>query len=215
MSVQVLIVDDSELVREGLRMALDPEPGVQVVGEAGDGAAGVAEAQRLRPDVVLMDVRMPELDGLEATRRIVALDGAPVRVLMLTTFDLDEYLFEALHAGVSGFALKDTPPDELLAGIFAVARGDALVDPETTLPLIDRVTRIHPPARPAAGLGELTGPERELLELIAGGLANAEIAARLGLSETEVDSRVADVLAKLGVRDRVHAVLVAYQSALR
>jgi DNA-binding NarL/FixJ family response regulator len=178
-SVRVLLVDDSELVREGLRMALDPAPGVDVVGEAGDGAAGVSEAERLHPDVVLTDVRMPVLDGIEATRRIVALDGPPVRVLMLTTFDLDEYLFEALRAGVSGFTLKDTPPDDLLAGIHAVARDDRLVDPANTLRLIDRVTRSHPPAAPPAGVGDLTPLEREVLDRIAAGLTDAEIAARL------------------------------------
>jgi len=213
-SVRVLIVDDSELVRDGLRMALDPAPDVDVVGEAGDGAAGVAQARRLRPDVVLTDVRMPELDGIEATRRIVALDGPPIRVLMLTTFDLDEYLFEALDAGVSGFALKDTPPDDLLAGILAVARGDALVDPASTLPLIERVTRSHPPSAPPAGVDELTARELEVLELVAGGLSNAEIAERLAEGEDSVDTHVAHVLTKLGVRDRVHAVLVAYESRL-
>jgi len=213
-SVRVLLVDDSELVREGLRMALDPAPGVEVVGEASDGAAGVAEAKRLRPDVVLTDVRMPVLDGIEATRRIVALDGPQVHVLMLTTFDLGEFLFEALDAGVGGFALKDTPPDELVAGILAVARGDALVDPATTLPLIQRVTRSHPPASPPAGIDELTPQEREVLELIAGGLSNAEIAPRLGVGEETLEPQVARVLAKLGVRDRVHAVVVAYESRL-
>jgi DNA-binding NarL/FixJ family response regulator len=211
-SVRVLIVDDSELVREGLRMALDAAPGVEVVGEAADGAAGVADAQRLRPDVVLMDVRMPELDGIEATRRIVALDGDPVRVLMLTTFDLDEYLFEALRAGVSGFTLKDTPPDDLVAGILAVARDDALVDPPSTLPLIQRVTRSHPPSSPPARLDELTTPELEVLELIAAGLSNGEIAAKLRMSDAAVGAHVAHVLAKLAVRDRAHAVLVAYEA---
>ncbi len=210
MSVRVLIVDDSELVRDGLRMALEPAPGIEIVGEAGDGAAGVAEAGRLRPDVVLMDVRMPVLDGLEATRRIVALGDPPVRVLMLTTFDLDEYLFEALEAGVSGFTLKDTPPDDLLAGVFAVARDDALVDPKETLPLIERVVRSHPPASPPAGFGELTAAERDVLDLVAGGLPDDEIAARLEIGD--VAARVADVRAKLRARDRVHAALAAYRS---
>jgi DNA-binding NarL/FixJ family response regulator len=197
-SVRVLIVDDNELVRDGLRMVLDPAPGFEVVGEAGDGAAGVAEAARLRPDVVLMDVRMPGLDGIEATRRIVALDGDPVRVLMLTTFDLDEYLLEALDAGVSGFTVKDTPPDDLLAGILAVARNDALVEPETTVRLIGRATR----QRPSPSLDGLSTPERELLDLVAAGLSDADIGPDAG-------ERVAQLLTKLGVRDRVHAVLAA------
>jgi DNA-binding NarL/FixJ family response regulator len=199
-SVRVLIVDDSELVRDGLRMTLEA-PGIEIVGEAGNGAAGVAEAARLRPDVVVMDVRMPQLDGIEATRRIVALGDPPVRVLMLTTFDLSEYLFEALDAGVSGFTLKDTPPDELLAGVLAVARDDALVDPGGTLPLIERVSR----GRPSHDLAGLTPPEREILDLIAAGRTNGEIAERLGAS----GQTVAAVIAKLGARDRVHAVLAA------
>jgi DNA-binding NarL/FixJ family response regulator len=198
-SVRVLIVDDNELVRDGLRMVLEPTPGIEVVGEAGDGVTGVAEATRLRPDVVLMDVRMPDLDGIEATRRIVALDGHPVRVLMLTTFDLSEYLLEALDAGVSGFTLKDTPPDDLIAGVLAVARNDALVEPATTVRLIGRATR----PRPAASLDGLSAPERELLDLVAAGLSDAEIGPDAG-------ERVSRLLAKLGVRDRVHAVLAAH-----
>jgi DNA-binding NarL/FixJ family response regulator len=209
-TVRVLIVDDSELVREGLRMALEPAPEIEIAGEAGDGAAGVADAERLRPDVVVMDVRMPELDGIEATRRIVALDGPPVRVLMLTTFDLGEYLLEALHAGVSGFTLKDTPPDELLAGVLAVARDDALVDPASMLPLIKSVARSRPWSFPSA---ELAARERELLELVAAGLPNGEIAERRGTSEEAVATDVAGLLATLGVRDRVHAVLAAHGSA--
>ena len=214
MSVRVLIADDTEFVREGLRMALDPAPGIDVVGEATDGAAAVAEARRQRPDVVLMDIRMPRLDGIEATRQIVAFDGAPVRVLMLTTFDLVDYLLEALHAGVSGFALKDTPPDDLIAGILAVARGDALVDPATTVALIERVTQRRPPSSPPAGLDRLTPPEREVLGLVAAGRANAEIAAELATSDAAVEAHVAQVLAKLGLRDRAQAVLVAHQSRL-
>ena len=209
MTVRVLLVDDAEFVREGFRMVLDPAPEVEVVGEAADGVTGVAEAERLRPDVVLMDVRMPALDGIEATRRIVALDGPPVRVLMLTTFDLGEYLLEALHAGVSGFALKDTPPEDLLAGILAVARGDALVEPETTVQLIGRSARNLPPR----SLDGLAGVERDVLELLAAGLSDAEIAPRLGLDVASVGEQVARVLAKLGVRDRVHAVLAAHQAA--
>jgi DNA-binding NarL/FixJ family response regulator len=205
MSVRVLVVDDAAFVREGFRMVLDPEPEIEVVGEAADGLTGVAEAERLRPDVVLMDVRMPALDGIEATRRIVALDGPPVRVLMLTTFDLGEYLLEALDAGVGGFALKDTPPEELLAGILAVARDDALVDPETMVRLIGRSARNHP----SPAVADLSPPEREVLDLVAAGLSDAEIAARLNLDAAAVGEHVQRVLAKLGARDRIHAVLAA------
>jgi DNA-binding NarL/FixJ family response regulator len=199
-SVRVLIVDDTEYVRDGMRMALEPAPGIEVVGEAADGAAGVAGAERLRPDVVLMDVRMPVLDGIEATRAIVALGGPPVRVLMLTTFDLDEYLLEALAAGVSGFTLKDTPPDELVAGIEAVARDDALVDADNTVRLIAR----HARSRPAAPPPDLHVAERDLLALIAAGRSNAEI----GVGGDEV----AALLARLGVRDRIHAVVAAHEA---
>ena len=208
MTVRVLIVDDAEFVRDGLRMALDAAPEVDVVGEAADGAAGVAAATRLRPDVVLMDVRMPVLDGIEATRRIVALDGPPVRVLMLTTFDLDDYLVEALHAGVSGFALKDTPPDDLLAGISAVARDDALVEPETTVRLIERTAR----NQPAVPLDGVTEAERALLELVGAGLSDADIAGRLGVSEARVAEDVARLREKLHARDRVHTVLAAHRA---
>jgi len=205
MSVRVLLVDDAAFVREGFRMVLDPEPGIEVVGEAADGVAGLAEAERLRPDVVLMDVRMPALDGIEATRRIVALDGPPVRVLMLTTFDLGEYLLEALDAGVSGFALKDTPPEDLLAGILAVARDAALVDPATTIRLIGRS------ARKGAAI-DLAPPERAILDLVAAGLSDAEIAARLGLDAATVGDQVRKLFATLGVRDRIHAVLAAHRA---
>ena len=211
MTVRVLIVDDAEFVRDGLHMALDAAPGVEVVGEAADGAAGVAEATRLRPDVVLMDVRMPVLDGIEATRRIVALDGPPVRVLMLTTFDLDDYLVEALHAGVSGFTLKDTPPDDLLAGIAAVARDDALVEPETTVRLIERTARNQPPVP----LDGVTEPERALLELVGAGHSNADIAGRLGVPEAQVARDVVRLRETLGARDRIHAVLAAHRARSR
>jgi DNA-binding NarL/FixJ family response regulator len=213
-TVRVLIADDTEFMREGLRMALEPSPAIEVVGEAADGATAVEEARRLRPDVVLMDIRMPGLDGIEATRRIVALDGAPVRVLMLTTFDLVEYLLEGLNAGVSGFALKDTPPDDLLAGILAVARGDALVDAAATAALIERVTHRYPPSPPPAGLDRLTARERDVLELVAAGHPNSEIGAELGIDDASVEADVAKVLATLGVRERAHAVLVAHQSRL-
>jgi len=211
-TVRVLIVDDSELVRAGFRMVLDAEPGIEVVGEAADGLTGVADAARLRPDVALMDVRMPELGGLEATRRIVALDGAPVRVLMLTTFDLDEYLLEAVRAGVSGFILKDTPPDELVAAIVTAARGDALIAPSITHERIEKLARVLPPSPPPPGLDDLTAPELEAFTLIARGLSDAEIAARLALSAADVKTQVAHVLTKLHVRDRIQAVLLAYES---
>jgi DNA-binding NarL/FixJ family response regulator len=214
MTVRVLIVDDFELVRAGLRMGLETEPGVEIVGEADDGLTAVAEAERLRPDVVLMDVRMPDLDGIDATRRIVALDGPPVRVLLLSTFDLEEYLLEAVRAGVSGITLKDTAPDELVAGIEAVARGDALADPATTVRLIASVLRIQPPAPPPPGLDDLTAGERAVLELVARGSSNAEIAAALDASEAAVEADVAQVLAKLGARDRVQAVMLAHASRL-
>jgi DNA-binding NarL/FixJ family response regulator len=206
MSVRVLLVDDFQLVREGLRMALETVDGVEIVGEAGDGAQGVAEAERLRPDVVLMDVRMPELDGIEATRQIVALDGPPVHVLLLSTFDLEEYLYEAVRAGVGGITLKDTPPDELAAGIEALARGDALVDAETTVRLIASVTRSFPPVEPSDGLAALGSDERVLLAAIARGASDADI----GASTDEV----AALLAKLGVRERIRAVLLAHEARM-
>jgi DNA-binding NarL/FixJ family response regulator len=206
MSVRVLLVDDFQLVREGLRMALETVDGVEIVGEAGDGAQGVAEAERLRPDVVLMDVRMPELDGIEATRRIVALDGPPVHVLLLSTFDLEEYLYEAVRAGVGGITLKDTPPDELAAGIEALACGDALVDAETTVRLIASVTRSFPAIEPSEGLAALGAEERVLLAAIARGESDADI----GASADEV----ATLLAKLGVRERIRAVMLAHEARM-
>ena len=205
MSVRVLLVDDVELVRAGLRMALETVPDLEIVGEAADGAAGVAEAERLRPDVVLMDVRMPELDGIGATRRIAALDGPPVRVLLLSTFDLEEYMVEGVRAGISGIALKDTPPDELAEGIHALARGDALVDPETTVRLIAALTRtLAAPVTPPA-LEGLSERERAVLAQIARGRSDAEIGA-------DAAAEVAAVLAKLGARDRIQAVLLAHEA---
>ena len=204
MSVRVLLVDDFQLVREGLRMALETVDGVEIVGEAGDGAQGVAEAERLRPDVVLMDVRMPEVDGIEATRRIVALDGPPIRVLLLSTFDLEEYLYEAVRAGVGGITLKDTPPDELAAGIEALARGDALVDPETTVRLIRGVTRVRTAGGSPARVDGLDAGEREVLAQVGRGRPDAEIDGG--------GDAVAGVLAKLGLRDRIHAVLLAHEA---
>jgi DNA-binding NarL/FixJ family response regulator len=216
MSLSVLIVDDQALVRAGFRMILDAEEDIEVAGEAADGADAVAEAQRLRPDVVLMDVRMPQVDGIEATRRLLAADGLETKVVMLTTFDMDEYVYDALRAGASGFLLKDVPPEQLVDGIRAVARGDALLAPSVTRRVIEEFVR-RPPASVRTlppKLEELTARELEVLKLIARGLSNAEIATELFISETTVKTHVAHVLMKLGLRDRVQAVVAAYESGL-
>ena len=214
--LRILIADDQALVRAGFRMILDAEDDLDVVGEAADGAAAVEPARRLKPDVVLMDIRMPELDGIEATRRVVALDGdPPVRVLMLTTFDLNEYVYEALRAGASGFLLKDVPPEQLAAGIRIVAQGEALLAPSITKRLIQEFAAAAPvTAPPPKGLDELTPRELEVFRLIARGLSNAEIAAELIVSETTVKTHVARVLMKLGLRDRVQAVVLAYEAGI-
>jgi DNA-binding NarL/FixJ family response regulator len=212
----VLLVDDQPLLRAGFRMVLDSHPGIEVVGEAGDGLEGVREAERLLPDVVLMDIRMPGVDGVEATRRIVDA-GLPSRVLVLTTFDLDEYAFAALRAGASGFLLKDVPPDQLVAAIASVASGDAVVAPRVTRSLLDAFAAELPaaasPAREDA-VASLTDREREVLLLVARGLSNSEIAAELVVGETTVKSHVSRVLEKLGLRDRVQAVVLAYETGL-
>ena len=191
---------------------LSRREGIEVLGDAADGRAAVREARRLRPDVVLMDVRMPELDGIEATRELVAAGAGGPRVLMLTTFDLDEYVYEALRAGASGFLLKDTPPDRLVAAIHAVRDGEALLAPAITRRLIERYAGGS--AAPAPGLDELTAREREVLVLIARGLSNAEIAGRLVVSMPTVKTHVGRVLMKLGLRDRAQAVVAAYESRL-
>ncbi|MDH6108685.1 DNA-binding NarL/FixJ family response regulator [Kitasatospora sp. MAP12-15] len=213
----VLIVDDQPLQRFGFRMLLDSSPGTTVVGEADHGADAVRKTAELRPDVVLMDIRMPGMDGIEATRRIVAAGGRS-RVLVLTTFDLDEYAYGALRAGASGFLLKDALPDELLAGIRAVAAGDAVVAPALTRRLLDTFAdRLpHDQARAAADarLEALTEREREVLVAVAGGLTNGEIAERLVLSESTVKTHVSRLLAKIGARDRVQAVITAYDAGL-
>jgi DNA-binding NarL/FixJ family response regulator len=212
MTVRILIADDQALVRAGFKMILDAEDDLDVVGEASDGAQAVAMANDLEPDVVLMDIRMPELDGIEATRRIIAAAGErPVRVLMLTTFDLNEYVYEALRAGASGFLLKDVPPEELAAGIRVVARGDALLAPSITRRLIHEFARAAPAGAPPPGFSELTAREVEVFKLVARGLSNAEIAAELIVSETTVKTHVARLLMKLGIRDRVQAVVLAYE----
>jgi DNA-binding NarL/FixJ family response regulator len=216
MSLGVLIVDDQALVRAGFRMILDAEEDIEVAGEAADGQEAVAEVQRLQPDVVLMDVRMPVLDGIEATRRLLADGGSQAKVVMLTTFDMDEYVYDALRAGASGFLLKDVPPEQLVAGIRAVARGDALLAPSVTRRVIEEFVR-RPPSSVHTlppELAELTARELEVLKLIARGLSNAEIAKELFVSETTVKTHVAHVLLKLDLRDRVQAVVLAYETGL-
>jgi len=215
--IKVLVVDDQGLVRAGFRMILEAQPDIEVVGEAADGLDAVDAARRLRPDVVLMDIRMPRLDGLEATRRLAGPGAAdPVRVLILTTFDLDEYVFEALRAGASGFLLKDVPPEDLVEAIQVVAAGDALLAPSVTRRLLDRFAANLPdPAavRPPA-LDTLTARELEVLGLVARGMSNAEIAEHLVVSETTVKTHVGRLLAKLNLRDRVQAVVLAYETGI-
>ena len=212
MSIRVLVADDQSMVRAGFRMLLADEADIEVVAEAGDGREAVDKAERFRPTVVLMDIRMPELDGLEATRRILAADPA-ARILILTTFDLDEYIYEALRAGASGFVLKDDPPEQLIAAIHTVAAGDALLSPSVTRRVIHQFTRV-PRASPPRELEELTTREGDILRLIAQGLSNAEIGERLYISETTVKTHVTHILQKLNLRDRVQAVVLAYQSGL-
>ena len=216
MSVRVVVTDDQLLVRAGFRVLVDSAPDLEVVGEAGDGAEEVELARQQRPDVVLMDIRMPRMDGLEATRRIVADELlAGVRVLVLTTFDLDEYVYQALRAGASGFLLKDTPPLDLLAAIRVVAAGDALLAPRVTRRLIEEFARRPEPAAVApAALAALTDREREVLALVARGLSNAEIAGRLTVSAATAKTHVSRVLAKLRARDRAQLVMLAYETGL-
>jgi DNA-binding NarL/FixJ family response regulator len=215
MSARVLIADDQALVRAGFRKLLESADGIEVVGEAADGRQAVDEARRLRPSLVLMDIRMPRLDGIEATRRLVESDGDAIKVLILTTFGLDDYVYEALRAGASGFMLKDAPPEELLAAIEVVARGDALIAPAVTRTVIEEFVRRSPPERPPPPvLDDLTAREREVLSLLARGLSNAEIAQRLVVSDGTVKTHVAHVLSKLRLRDRVQAVILAYEAGV-
>jgi RNA polymerase sigma factor (sigma-70 family) len=211
--IRVLLADDHAMMRHGLRGILGAQDDIEVAGEAEDGLAAVEEAIRLRPDVVVMDIRMPRLDGIEATRRLVAQDAERFRVLVLTTFDLDEYVYEALRAGASGFMLKDTPPERLADAVRTVAAGEALLAPEVTRRLIERhVTATKSEAALRERIGELTEREREILRLLTRGLSNAEIGSELFLSEATVKTHVTRVLQKLAVRDRVQAVVLAYES---
>lgn len=212
--IRVLIADDQALVRGGFRMILDAQKDVEVVGEASDGREALAKARELDPDVVLMDIRMPELDGLEATRQLVSGDGS-ARILMLTTFDLDEYVYEAMKAGASGFLLKDVRPEQLAEAVRVVAAGDSLLAPAITQRLIAEFVRRPPPGSGApTELSELTERELEVLKLIARGLSNGEIASELFVSEATIKTHVTHVLSKLKLRDRVQAVVLAYESGL-
>ena len=210
--IRVLVADDQALMRTGFRMILDAEDDIEVVGEAIDGADAVRQYRSLRPDVVVMDVRMPTMDGIEATGRLSD-EEPPARVLILTTFDLDEYVYEALRAGASGFLLKDRPSEELVAAVRVIAAGEALLAPSVTRRLIEEFAR-RPGIAPASGLEELTEREREVLVLMARGLSNAEIATSLHVAETTVKTHVGRVLQKLRLRDRAQAVVVAYESGL-
>jgi DNA-binding NarL/FixJ family response regulator len=212
MSISVLVADDQSMVRAGFGMLLASQDDIEVVAEASNGREAVHKAMRLRPTVVLMDIRMPELDGLQATRRILAADSS-ARILILTTFDLDEYVYEALRAGASGFVLKDDPPEQLIAAIRTVAAGDALLSPAITKRVIKEFVRIPRPTAPKE-LDNLTAREQEIVRLIAGGLSNAEIARELYISDTTVKTHITHVLQKLNLRDRVQVVVLAYQTGL-
>jgi DNA-binding NarL/FixJ family response regulator len=216
-TIKVLIVDDQAMVRTGLRMIIDAQPDLSVVGEAGDGRQAISETDRLRPHVVLMDIRMPNMDGIEATRRITErTTGSATRVTVLTTFDLDEYVIEALRAGASGFVVKDAPADILLQGIRAVAQGDALLAPNVTRRLLDRFVAAHPriDQHTAADLATLTEREREVLKQVARGLSNDEIARTMHLGDTTVKTHVSSLLSKLHRRDRVQLVVLAYETGI-
>jgi DNA-binding NarL/FixJ family response regulator len=212
MTIRVLVADDQAMVRAGFRMLLADEEGIEVVGEASNGVEAVAKAAHFNPTVVLMDIRMPELDGIEATRRILAADPA-ARVLILTTFDLDEYIYEALRAGASGFVLKDDPPEQLIAAIRTVAAGDALLSPTVTKRVINQFGRMKRPSPPKE-LDDLSAREAEVFRLIARGLSNAEIAQELYIGETTVKTHITHILQKLDLRDRVQAVVLAYETGL-
>jgi len=211
--IRVLIVDDQALVRAGFRMILEAEPDLEVVGEAGDGSAAIDAVRTLRPDVVLMDIRMPGVDGIEATRRLTEA-GAQSRIVILTTYDLDEYVFDALAAGASGFLLKHVPPEELVRGVRVAASGEALLAPSITKRLIEEFARQRAPMRAGTDLKTLTDRELEVLRLLGRGLSNPEIARELQVGEATVKTHVAHVLDKLELRDRVQAVILAYEIGL-
>jgi DNA-binding NarL/FixJ family response regulator len=213
MTLRLLIADDQALVRTGFRLILETRPDFEVVGEAEDGNMAVQLVRDLEPDVALLDIRMPSLDGIEATRQIVAC-GSRTRILVLTTFDLDEYVYGAMRAGASGFLLKDVRPTELVDAIRLVANGNALLGPSATARLLKRFSTLEPPGRPSAAIRSLTERETETLRLLAQGLSNAEIAAQFVVSETTVKTHVSNLLRKLGVRDRVQAVIAAYDAGL-
>lgn len=212
MTIRVVVADDQAMVRAGFRLLLAGEPDIEVVGEASNGLEAVDKAARLRPNVVLMDIRMPQLDGLEATRRILASNDG-TKVLVLTTFDLDEYVYEVLRAGASGFVLKDDPPEQLLTAIRVVARGEALLSPAVTQRVISRFTRLARPGSPR-GFDELTEREVDVFRLVARGRSNAEIGDELFISETTVKTHVTHILQKLQLRDRVQAVVLAHEAGL-
>ena len=212
MSIRVLVADDQSMVRAGFRMLLSVEPDIEVVAEASNGLEAIDKAARFRPNVVLMDIRMPELDGLEATRQILASDDE-ARILILTTFDLDEYVYEALRAGASGFVLKDDPPDQLLAAIRIVAAGEALLSPAITKRVIEKFTQISQPTPPRE-LADLTDRELDVFRLIARGLSNVEIGKELYISDATVKTHITHILQKLNLRDRVQAVVLAHETRL-
>ncbi len=215
MSVRVVIADDQQLIRAGFRMILAAQPDIEIVGEAVTGIEAVKTTRELRPDVVLMDIRMPGMDGIEATRRILAENHQPTpRVLILTTFDLDEYVYDALRAGASGFLLKDVPARQLAAGVRTVGEGDALLAPIITRRLIEQFTAPRTPTEQTPGLDELTPRELEVFQLLATGMSNNEIAAKLVVGETTIKTHVTRILMKLGVRDRVQAVVRAYETGI-
>jgi len=213
MKIRVLLVDDQALVRAGFRMILEAQPDIEVVGEAEDGQKAIDAARNLRPDVVLMDIRMPGLDGIEATRRLTA-SGSPARVVILTTYDLDEYVFDALAAGATGFLLKHVPPEELVRGVRVAAGGESLLAPSVTRRLIEEFAKHRTPVRSSKELDSLTERERDVLRLLAKGMSNPEIAADLHVGEATVKTHVAHVLDKLDLRDRVQAVIFAYEVGL-